>query len=243
VAEALKAYVRGGGTLISEARPAWNDERGRANLRIPGAGLDEVFGAREKVLLSPETVTFTGARGLDAPLAALAGRTFNGAAFAEHLEVTNPSTWVIATFPAEEGAADAAAVLSRYGSGRAILIGTFPSAAFEQDPQKNRASGELLQQLVASAGVVPEVRIDGGAGAVEARFLESDGAILLIALNHGETAQKVTFSFGPDVPEAIWQNMETGAAVNFVQGPAGPTYVHAFAPRDVLVLVRGKRLQ
>ena len=48
VADALKAYVRGGGTLISEARPAWNDERGFANPRIPGAGLDEVFGAREK---------------------------------------------------------------------------------------------------------------------------------------------------------------------------------------------------
>src|SRR3954468_12946176 len=59
VAEALKAYVRGGGTLISEARPAWNDERGVANSRIPGAGLDELFGAREKVLMAPEAVTFT----------------------------------------------------------------------------------------------------------------------------------------------------------------------------------------
>jgi len=43
VADALKAYVRGGGTLISEARPAWNDERGFASPRIPGAGLDELL--------------------------------------------------------------------------------------------------------------------------------------------------------------------------------------------------------
>ena len=79
VADALKAYVRGGGTLISEARPAWNNERGHANTRIPGAGLDEVFGAREKSLRSPEAVTFTGEKDLDGPLAPLAGRTFNGA--------------------------------------------------------------------------------------------------------------------------------------------------------------------
>ena len=50
VADAIKAFVKAGGTLISEARPAWNDERGYANERIPGAGLDEVFGVREKML-------------------------------------------------------------------------------------------------------------------------------------------------------------------------------------------------
>ena len=67
--------------------------------------------------------------------------------------------------------------------------------------------------------------------------------MLLVAINHADTPQKVTFAFGPDVPEAIWQNMESGAAVNFVQSAAGPTYAHAFAPRDVMVLVRGKRLR
>ena len=37
--------------------------------------------------------------------------------------------------------------------------------------------------------------------------------------------------------------METGASVNFVQGADGPTYTHTFAARDVMVLVRGKRLR
>ena len=54
-------------------------------------------------------------------------------------------------------------------------------------------------------------------------MLESSGAIVIIALNHSETMQKVTFSFAPSIPEAIWQNMETGSQVNFVQGPDGPT--------------------
>jgi beta-galactosidase len=244
VADALKAYVHGGGTLISEARPAWNNERGSANIRIPGGGLDEVFGAREKELRSPEAVTFTAEKDLEGPLAPLGGRTFNGVAFAEHFEVTGPSTRVLARFaPVGSDGGDPAVVMSRYGAGRAILIGTFPSAAFEQQPEAMRASGELLQRLVASAGVVPEIRIDGGAGLVEARFLESPGAVLLIGINHADTPQKVTLMFGPDVPEAIWQNMESGASVNFVQSANGPTYTHTLGPRDVIVLVRGTRLR
>ena len=241
VANVLKAYVKGGGTLISEARPAWNDERGFANARIPGAGLDEVFGARERELRSGDPITFTAERNLDDALAPLAGRTFNGVSFAEHLETTRPDTRVLARFPGPAG--DAAMTMARYGDGRAILIGTFPSAAFEQDPDKMRGTGELLQRLIASAGVTPEVGIDGAAGLVESRFLESSGAIVFIALNHSDDTQKVTFSFAPSIPEAIWQNMETGTQVNFVQGPNGPTYTHTFAPRDAIVLVRGKRLQ
>jgi beta-galactosidase len=244
VADALKAYVQAGGTLISEARPAWNDERGAANLRIPGGGLDEVFGARERELRSADAVTFTMEPGLDGALAPLSGRVFNGLSFAEHLDVTRGNARVLARFAGEPGTPGAAAVvMTPYGRGRAILIGTFPSGAFEQDPDKRRPTGEFLQRLIASAGVTPEIRIDGAAGLVEARFLESSEAILLIAINHGDTAQRVTFAFGPDIPEAIWQNMETGASVNFVQGPDGPAYAHTFEPRDVMVLVRGKRLR
>jgi beta-galactosidase GanA len=244
VAQALKGYVKQGGTLISEARLAWNDDRGFANPRIPGFGLDELFGAREKVLRSSESVTFTAERDLDGALAPLAGRTFTGALFAEHLDVTGPSTRVLARFPAASGGqGDPAIVASRYGTGRAILIGSFPSAAFEQDPEKMRPSGELLQRLIGSAGVAPDVRIDGAPGLVEARFLESPAALLLIAINHADTAQKVTMTFTRETPEAIWQNMETGAAVNFVTGADGPRYSHAFAPRDVVVLVIKKKLR
>ncbi len=244
VADALKAYVRGGGTLISEARPAWNDERGVANVRIPGAGLDQTFSARERELRSGDSIAFTMEPNLEGPLATLAGRSFNGVAFAEHLEVVGSTSRVLARFASDAGGrGDPAIVMTSQGSGRAILIGTFPSAAFEQDPEKMRATGEFLQRLIASAGVAPEIAIDGGAGRVEARFLESSDAIVLIAINHGDAAERVTLKFGPDIPEAIWQNMETGSAVNFVQGKDGPTYAHTFGPRDVMVLVRSKRLR
>ncbi|MBA3885969.1 MAG: beta-galactosidase [Acidobacteria bacterium] len=105
------------------------------------------------------------------------------------------------------------------------------------------AGGKVLTDPAALAGVAPDIRIDGAPGLVEARFLESPDAWLLIALNHGDTPQKVEMTFGADIPEAIWGDMETGASVSFVQTPAGPTLTHTFPARDVLVLVRSKRLR
>ena len=51
----------------------------------------------------------------------------------------------------------------------------------------------------------------------------------------------MTLTFSEAMPEAIWQNMLTGAAVNFVAGPTGPVYTRTFPPRDVLVLMIRKR--
>jgi hypothetical protein len=89
----------------------------------------------------------------------------------------------------------------------------------------------------AKLGVKPEVRLDRAHGDVEIRFLESSNVLMLVGLNYAHTSQKVTMTFAPDTPEAIWLNMETGAGVNFVAGPEGPTYTYWFRPRDALVLM------
>jgi beta-galactosidase len=247
VARALGAYVRSGGTLISEARPGWSDERGRASHRVPGSGLDEVFGAREKLIRPAENakmVEMVMERELDGPLSGLAGRTIAGTSIAEHLQISGSNVRVLARFPGDRGApGDPAIVLSRHGSGRAILIGSYPAAAFEENPEQAQSSGDLLAALASGAGVTPDVRITGAAGAVEARYLESSAATVLIAINHAESSQKVTMAFSADTPEAIWLNLETGASVNFVAGPDGPTYTHTFQPRDVLVLMIKKDLR
>ena len=83
--------------------------------------------------------------------------------------------------------------------------------------------------------------IDGGQNKVEAHWLESSDALLLIAVNHTPEPTDVTLTFAPAIPEAIWQNMLTGNAVNFVAGPKGPVYTRTFAARDVLVLMIRKR--
>jgi hypothetical protein len=132
-------------------------------------------------------------------------------------------------------------VLSPYGKGQAILVGSFPAAAYEQDPEKAKTTGDLLRALVALGGVEPSVRIDGAAGQVEARLLESDDAQVLIALNHDSSPHDVTLSFGRDIPTAEWLNLETGNVFQFLAGAGGSALKHHFAPRDALVLVIGKR--
>jgi hypothetical protein len=85
--------------------------------------------------------------------------------------------------------------------------------------------------------------IEGQKTSVEAQWLESPEALLLIAVNRAAEPRDVTFLFSPEMPEAIWQNMLTGAAVNFVAGPKGPVYARTFPPHDVLVLMIRKRLR
>jgi hypothetical protein len=103
--------------------------------------------------------------------------------------------------------------------------------------------GRVLTNPAALDDIAPDIRIDGAAGLVEARFLESPDAWLIVALNHADTPQKVTLGFGPEIPEAIWVDMDTGNSVSFVQAKDGPTLTHTFPARDVLVLVRSKRLR
>ena len=81
------------------------------------------------------------------------------------------------------------------------------------------------------------------AGSIVSSVLESPDAIVIIARNASDRTRRVTLTFPPDLPEAIWQNMEAGNAVNFVMGKDGPFYVHTFAPHDALVLAIRKKLR
>jgi hypothetical protein len=111
------------------------------------------------------------------------------------------------------------------------------------DPSITSLTSEQMAQTATRAGVGPEVRLEGATGLVETRFLESPDVLMLVGLNHADTPQRVKMTFTPDTQEAIWQNMETGAAVNFIAGPEGPTYTYSFGPRDALILMIRKNLR
>ena len=115
------------------------------------------------------------------------------------------------------------------------------AAAFAESLTRNGALYAPLRRVEATGD--RRVTIDGAGSGVEAQWLESDEALVLIAINHAAEPREVTVRFQPAVPEAIWQNMLTGSAVNFVAGPEGPFYERTFAAREVLVLMILKRLK
>lgn len=195
-------------------------------------------------LLDTRVSEAAGAPGLRAALPAPAG-AFYRAMFEQNIQVD-----IIGGADAAAGAASkyalvyagpapvspvVEALLKAYADGGGTLV--------RNAADGSRSSLTRLQALVAAAGIAPDIRIDGAPGLVEARFLESPDAFLLVAINHAATPQTVTLHFTPDTPEAIWLNIETGAEVHFVLRADGPSYRHTFPPRDVMLLVRAKRLR
>lgn len=89
----------------------------------------------------------------------------------------------------------------------------------------------------ADAGTAPDVRIAEGGSEIEAGFLESRDALVLVAINHASASQRVSMAFAPGTKQEFWQNMETGEMVTFAMEKDTPRLVHAFGPRDALVLM------
>jgi beta-galactosidase len=173
----LQEYVRGGGTLVAEARLAWNNERGYASERIPGLGLWEVMGCRE-------TAVQTGAEGRttlrwtsDEIPGLKTGERLRGRWYEETLEPIGPRARVVAQF--ENGSA--AAIQSQYGQGKTLMLGSYVSAAYQSAPTPE--AERFFAGLLAWAGVTPRVTLSGAE--LEARFLESGGDFVLFVFNHG----------------------------------------------------------
>jgi hypothetical protein len=101
----------------------------------------------------------------------------------------------------------------------------------------------LFGPLRPRAGGVTRVSGADPAGNVEVRFLESADALVIIGSNPDPVPRKVSIAFAPEIPEAIWQNLEAGTAVQFIVGKEGPSFEYTFGPRDALVLMIRKRLR
>ncbi len=206
VGEGVVRYIENGGTVVAEARLAWNDERGFSSDRVPGFGLDEVFGAKEKRIRPVEK-----AKILAAPNAGLPGWAPGDAAVAEAFEEDlEPlsSARVLANFSNGEPAI----VENRHGKGRAILVGSFPALSYQRahDPSTKR----LLLALARSAGISPEVRVTGaGTSEVEVRRLTGDRVQIVFAFNHARTPAQATITIRLPWPKVQVQNVDTDQPV------------------------------
>jgi len=204
--EGVARYIENGGTVVAEARLAWNDERGFSSDRVPGFGLDEVFGAKEKLIRPVEKAKILAAPAVNLPGWA-PGEAAAAEAFEEDLEPL-PNARVLARFANGE----AAIVENRYGKGRAILVGSFPALSYQRahDPSTKR----LLLALARSAGISSGVRVTGiGTSEVEVRRLTSDRVQFVFAFNHARTPAQAIINIRLPWSQVKGQNMEMEQSV------------------------------
>lgn len=187
VAEGVKRYVQSGGTAVAEARLAWNDERGFASEVIPGFGLAEAFGAREKIIHPVDnplikTEVLSQLLGLTAPV------DVGGEAFEEELEPLSDAQ-VLARFADGE----AALVEKSYGRGKAVLVGSFLAMAYQR--RHEEATRRLVTSLAQAAGVASEVDVSGcGTSEMDVRRLVSDQRQIVFVFNHSKELADMTLS-------------------------------------------------
>ncbi|MBN1543661.1 beta-galactosidase [candidate division KSB1 bacterium] len=190
-ADGLKRFIADGGCVLSEARLAWNDERGFAAPAIPGMGLDQVFGVRETSVRMGERIAMSIAD-TSHPLAAGLSQadTLYGANFAESLELLadRPGT-VLATFA--DGTA--ALTVSPYGKGKGVTVGSFLGMA--NHLQAAESNNRFLENLVGWTEIERPLTTshDGIADSpIEVRMRQTSQRRILFILNFGQEEQEVS---------------------------------------------------
>jgi beta-galactosidase len=229
VGNALKQYISEGGTVVAEARLAWNDERGHASPVIPGFGLDEVFGARE-TLIDPQAkpnIVIDSAANLPG---IAAGQTLPGAAFEEQLETIGKGRR-LASF--SSGAA--AMVENKYGRGRAILVGSFLGLSYQRNHDVSVRA--LMLALAEEAGVKPEVQVSGsGVAELEVRRLTNSDQQFIFVFSHSDQPADATVSLElPWTPKQA-RDLVTDAEVSLQQNGSATVLHKALAPHEIWVV-------
>ncbi len=187
VAEGVERYVEQGGTAVAGARLAWNNARGFASDVIPGFGLSQVFGARERMIRPVKTARLLVEASPSLP-GMKAGEAVRGDNFEEELEPL-AGAHVLAHFANGQPAM----VEKTYGKGKAILAGTFLALSYERE--HDPSTGRLLRSLARAAGVTPDVTVSGtGTTEVEVRRLVSPHEQVVFVFNHAQKPAKAAIS-------------------------------------------------
>ena len=212
-AKGLVEYVRNGGALVTEARAAWNDERGRSTDIIPGFGLNEVCHCRETRVQQ----TVSGKTEIATAAGKIKGSLYE--------EVLTPDAVgkVLGTFA--DGSP--AIVESSFGKGKMMAIGTFLGTSF--DSERDEATGAFVRGLLDWAGVERPFGADGG---VEVRAMKSGDALVLVAFNHGAAASSKIMAKLADGTYAV-RNLETNESVKVTAQDGVLTLPHPFEAQDV----------
>lgn len=211
VAAGLAEFVKRGGTVVAEARTAWNNEEGVVDEAVPGSGLRELFGAQEAWAArrrDGEPVEIEVAP--EAELLAFEGGRVKGAYYQQALEAGTAR--VIGRFAGGE----AAVTVREAGPGRAVLMGSWVS--FGYHVHRDPATGRFLAGFAAAAGVERPVLVEGvSPGQVEARLLSGetreDGPFgLLFVFNHTAEHLAPRLAVSPKLPGQRFELVELTAS-------------------------------
>ena len=184
-ADGIREFVRNGGFVMVEARAAWNDDRGFASEIIPGLGLHEVFGVRENEVRMRENITLKITdNSHPATIGLQSGDLLKGTLYAQSVTpLENTNVRVLAQ--TEEG--QPAVVVSRFGSGEAMLIGSYLGMAGypEVDPINDRFFTNLINWARIKRPYTSS--LDGRtSNQLEVRLQENQNGYLLFVINHSE---------------------------------------------------------
>jgi beta-galactosidase len=188
-ADGLRRFVERGGHAVSEARLAWNDDRGYAAAIIPGAGLHEVFGVREKELWMRPSVELTILDSGHAITAGMSG-SVRGQLYGSTVTPLSGDAEVLATYNGEP-----AIVAARFGAGKTLFIGSY--LGWGSHPERRSENNQFVLGLAAWAGIEKPVTtsLDGTLDPpFVARLQQSDEGYLLFLVNHHPAAQDAAVS-------------------------------------------------
>ena len=194
----IKEFVRQGGKLVAEVRPGWSDEKGQCAEMIPGYGLHEVFGCREK-WIRERTQTKLWVKPTHGITLSLPKKLeVAGAVYEEALEPSKDTAKILAHF--EDGSP--AMIFNSYGKGETILAGSLISMAYEK--VRNEENSKFLKSLPKWASVTPSV--ETRRGKAEGRILEGAAYKLLLGFNHNN--KKASISFCLRIPEGNYRILD-----------------------------------
>jgi len=201
-AKRLAQWVHHGGTLISEGLPGYFGDLGHVGVVQPNYGLDELFGAREaEVEFMPDIST-----GLGLTLHHL---NIRGGLFLQSYKTAGGNQ------AGQFSDGRIAAVEHKYGKGKTLLVGTFPSESYGRT--KDSETLDYFRYILEWAGKHPSVTVTKSS--IRIRLQNGEGGKYLWALNptdnEDQTTAEIAEDLGPiHVEAALWGSFIGQAAGN-----------------------------
>ena len=189
-ADKLRDYVAKGGKLISEGCPGYFGDGGTVGTVQPNLGLDQLFGARETyVQFTPDL--------LDKLTLTVRDKQIGGGYFLQEYKLAGGQA------AGHYANGHIAAVEHTSGSGKTLLIGTFPGGSYYRD--HSAATREFFAGLLPWAGVEQQVRSSDPE--VKARLHKGAGGTYIWVVNPTRTPRTVKISLPSTFQHSaeLWQ--------------------------------------